>query len=94
MENWMDQARMMISECECSEKEKRRRIVESLKGPALDIVKAVRFSCPDADALQYIEALESMFGTLESGEDLYFAFRLASAQAKHCPISFIEWRNH
>uniref|UniRef100_A0A8C1GXL0 Gypsy retrotransposon integrase-like protein 1 n=1 Tax=Cyprinus carpio TaxID=7962 RepID=A0A8C1GXL0_CYPCA len=76
MENWMDQARMMISECECSEKEKRRRIVESLKGPALDIVKAVRFSCPDADALQYIEALESTFGTSESGEDLYFAFRL------------------
>lgn len=68
--------------------------MESLKGPAVDIIKAVRFSCPDADALQYIEALESMFGTLESGEDLYFAFRLASAQAKHCPISFIEWRNH
>lgn len=76
MENWMDQARMMISECECSEKEKRRRIVESLKGPALDIVKAVRFSSPEANALQYLEALESTFGTSESGEDLYFAFRL------------------
>ncbi|KAG1955575.1 interleukin-1 receptor accessory protein-like 1-A [Pimephales promelas] len=73
MENWMDQARMIISECECSEKEKRRRIVESLKGPALDIV---RFSSPEANALQYLEALESTFGTSESGEDLYFAFRL------------------
>ncbi|XP_067264299.1 paraneoplastic antigen Ma1 homolog [Chanodichthys erythropterus] len=76
MENWIEQARLMITECECSEKEKRRRIVESLKGPALEIIKAVRFSSPDASALQYIEALESTFGTSESGEDLYFAFRL------------------
>lgn len=76
MDNWIEQARLMITECECSEKEKRRRIVESLKGPALEIIKAVRFSSPDASALQYIEALESTFGTSESGEDLYFAFRL------------------
>ncbi|KAG1952160.1 paraneoplastic antigen Ma1 [Pimephales promelas] len=76
LESWMDQARMMITECECSEKEKRRRIIESLKGSALDVVKAVRFSSPDATSLQYLEALEGAFGTPESGEDLYFAFRL------------------
>lgn len=76
LENWMEQARLMTAECECSEKEKRRRIMESLKGPALDIVKAVRFSSPEASASQYLEALENTFGTSESGEDLYFAFRL------------------
>uniref|UniRef100_A0A9J8DF96 Uncharacterized protein n=1 Tax=Cyprinus carpio carpio TaxID=630221 RepID=A0A9J8DF96_CYPCA len=76
METWMDQARLMITECDCSEKEKRRRIVESLKGPALDIIRAVRFSDPEASALQYLEALESTFGSSESGEDLYFKFRL------------------
>ncbi|RXN17862.1 Retrovirus-related Pol polyprotein from transposon 297 [Labeo rohita] len=76
LETWMDQARMMVMECECSEKEKRRRIIESLKGSALDVVKAVRFSNPDATSLQYLEALDGAFGTPESGEDLYFAFRL------------------
>ncbi|KAK3553316.1 hypothetical protein QTP86_033832, partial [Hemibagrus guttatus] len=76
MENWIDQARLMITECECSEKEKRRRIVESLKGPALEIVRAVRFSNPEASVLQYVEALGSTFGSSESGEDLYFKFRL------------------
>ncbi|XP_056622860.1 paraneoplastic antigen Ma1 homolog [Triplophysa dalaica] len=81
MEHWVEQAKMMITECECSEKEKRRRIVESLKGPALEIIKAVRLSSPDASALQYLEALESTFGSSESGEDLYFAFRLL----RQCP---------
>ncbi len=81
MEHWMEQAKMMITECECSEKEKRRRIVESLKGPALEIIKAVRMSSPDASSQQYLEALESTFGSSESGEDLYFAFRLL----RQCP---------
>lgn len=54
LENWMEQARLMTAECECSERDKRRRIMESLKGPALDIVKAVRFSTPEASASQYL----------------------------------------
>lgn len=74
MENWIEQARLMITECDCSEKEKRRRIMESLKGPALEIVRAVWFSSSEASALQYLEALKSTFGSSESGEDLYFKF--------------------
>ncbi len=42
----------------------------------MEIIRTVRFSNPDADALQYLEALESTFGSSESGEDLYFKFRL------------------
>ncbi|XP_016432065.1 paraneoplastic antigen Ma1 homolog [Sinocyclocheilus rhinocerous] len=76
LENWIEQARLMTEECECSEKEKRRRIMESVKGPALDIIKAVRFSSPEASASQYLEALENIFGTSKSGKDLYFAFSL------------------
>ncbi|XP_051560270.1 paraneoplastic antigen Ma1 homolog [Myxocyprinus asiaticus] len=57
VEGWIDQAWMMIQECECSDKEKRRRIIESLKGPTLEIIKAVQFSSLDANSLQYLEAL-------------------------------------
>ncbi len=74
MDNWMEQARLMITECECSEKEKRHRVIESVKGPALEIIRAVCSSNPEAEALQYLEALKSMFGSSESGEDLYFKF--------------------
>ncbi len=81
MDHWIEQAKMMITECECSEREKRRRVVESLKGPALAIIKAVRMSSPGASTLQYLEALESTFGSSESGEDLYFAFQLL----RQCP---------
>ncbi|XP_043072489.1 paraneoplastic antigen Ma2-like [Puntigrus tetrazona] len=75
-ENWLEQARLMVTECDCSAKVKRKRIVKSLKGSALEVVKAVRGDNPDATALEYLEALENAFSTSESGEDLYFAFRL------------------
>ncbi|KAL0166881.1 hypothetical protein M9458_038725, partial [Cirrhinus mrigala] len=62
-------------------KKKLQRIVESLKGLALEIIKAVCMSSPEASSLQYLEALESTFGSSESGGDLYCAVRLL----RHCP---------
>ena len=75
-EHWIEQARLMVEECDCSPKEKRRRLMESLKGSALEIVKAARASNPDVGPELCLEALEHVFGSAESADDLYFAFRL------------------
>ncbi|XP_066534367.1 paraneoplastic antigen Ma1 homolog [Hoplias malabaricus] len=71
LDPWLEQAYMMIEESECSHREKRRRIVESLKGPALEIVKAVKCTDPDASPEVYLNAINSAFGTTESGEDIF-----------------------
>lgn len=81
LDHWLEQARLMIDECDCSEREKRKRIVESLKGPALEIIQAVRINDPDASPECYVEAIESAFGTPVSGEDLYFIFRSLHQQS-------------
>ncbi|XP_060763130.1 paraneoplastic antigen Ma1 homolog [Neoarius graeffei] len=75
LDTWLMQARLMVDECECSDSEKRKRIIESLKGPALEIAQAVRSSDPQATPQAYLGALEQAFGSSESGEDLYYAFR-------------------
>ncbi|XP_076149290.1 paraneoplastic antigen Ma1 homolog [Alosa pseudoharengus] len=75
LDTWLMQAHLMVDECECSNGEKRKRIIESLKGPALEIAQAVRSSDPNASPNDYLEALERAFGSSESGEDLYYAFR-------------------
>uniref|UniRef100_A0AAR2KH83 Uncharacterized protein n=1 Tax=Pygocentrus nattereri TaxID=42514 RepID=A0AAR2KH83_PYGNA len=59
-EHWMEQA----------------TIIESLKGPGLEIVRALRFTDPEAKPGEYLDALNCAFGSAESGEDLYFSFRL------------------
>lgn len=75
LENWLEQAQVMLDECDGSVKEKKKRIVESVRGPAFEIIQAVR--CNDAEARpeDYLAALENAFGVTKSGEDFYFTFR-------------------
>lgn len=42
-DHWLEQAYLMVEESDGTDKDKRRRIVESLKGPALELIKAIRF---------------------------------------------------
>lgn len=72
---WMEQATQMISEWQCSDAAKKQRIVESLKGPAADIVRFLKVSNPSATATDYLVALETAYGTTESGPDLMARFR-------------------
>ncbi|KAI3361968.1 hypothetical protein L3Q82_012316 [Scortum barcoo] len=48
-DHWLEQAYLMVEENEGSakEEEKRNRVIESFKGPALEVIKAVRLSNPD-----------------------------------------------
>ncbi|RVE74755.1 hypothetical protein OJAV_G00024770 [Oryzias javanicus] len=78
LENWVEQARLTIEESDRPEREKKMRIMESVKGPALEILQAVRFNNPAATSCDYIDILETTFGSPESGEELYFAFRMLS----------------
>ncbi|XP_055011546.1 paraneoplastic antigen Ma1 homolog [Boleophthalmus pectinirostris] len=79
-DHWLEQAYLMVEESDGSDKDKRRKIMESLKGPALELIKAIRLSDPDVTADKCLEALESAFGLAESGDDLYFSFRLLQQQ--------------
>lgn len=56
LDSWLEQVKFMTDEYECSDKEKRRRIIESLKGPALEIIQAVRMSNPMANHMDYLQA--------------------------------------
>ncbi|KAK9970011.1 hypothetical protein ABG768_028151 [Culter alburnus] len=71
VEYWLEQATVMVEGSDCPEKEKRRRIIESLRGPALEIVRSLRFSNPEASSDEYISAIDRAFGSPETGEDLY-----------------------
>ncbi|KAL2102189.1 hypothetical protein ACEWY4_001357 [Coilia grayii] len=59
----------------------RRKLMESLRGPALKIVKAAQAADSDISPEDCLEAHEHAFGTAESGDDLYFALRLLQQQA-------------
>uniref|UniRef100_A0A8C1NN48 Paraneoplastic antigen Ma1 n=1 Tax=Cyprinus carpio TaxID=7962 RepID=A0A8C1NN48_CYPCA len=94
LEHWLEQAYLMVEESDCSSKEKRRRIMESLRGPALAVVKAVRTADTEVSPEKYLEAIESVFGTAESGEELYFAFRSLQQKSGEKLSDFLRHLEH
>uniref|UniRef100_A0A8C3IIW5 Uncharacterized protein n=1 Tax=Chrysemys picta bellii TaxID=8478 RepID=A0A8C3IIW5_CHRPI len=65
----------LVQEWECSDAEKRKRVLESLRGPAMRIIQALKDSQPAATVQDYLTALENVYGTTDSSEDLYYRFR-------------------
>lgn len=72
---WAEQTTHMLEEWQCTDAIKKQRIVESLKGPAADIIRFLRAQNPNATADEYMQALETAFGTTESSSDLLVKFR-------------------
>ncbi|XP_046714698.1 paraneoplastic antigen Ma1 homolog [Silurus meridionalis] len=89
---WMEQAGQMISEWQCADSVKRQRIVESPRGPASDIIRFLKVSNPAATSADYLVALETVYGDVESASDLLATFGvLAKRRTKSFLISFIDW---
>lgn len=74
-ETWRDFTVPLVQEWECSDAEKRKRVLESLRGPAMRIIRALKDSQPAATVQDYLTALESVYGATDSSEDLYYRFR-------------------
>lgn len=72
---WAEQTIHMLEEWQCSDSVKKQRVVESLKGPAADIIRFLRAQNPNATANDYMQALETAFGTTETSSDLLVKFR-------------------
>uniref|UniRef100_A0A3Q1CJ56 CCHC-type domain-containing protein n=1 Tax=Amphiprion ocellaris TaxID=80972 RepID=A0A3Q1CJ56_AMPOC len=72
---WAEQTMHLLEEWQCGDTVKKQRIVESLKGPAADIVRFLRTQNPTATSYDYMQALEVAFGTTESASDLLVRFR-------------------
>ncbi|XP_072894663.1 modulator of apoptosis 1-like [Hemitrygon akajei] len=61
-ETWDEQTSQLLRECQCSDEEKRQRLVESLRGEAAGVVRGVKVNQPLATLKDDMEALESAFG--------------------------------
>ncbi|XP_050795739.1 paraneoplastic antigen Ma1 homolog [Gopherus flavomarginatus] len=73
-ETWRDFTVPLVQEWEYSDAEKQKHVLESLRGPAMRIIRALKDSQPTATVQDYLTALESVYGTTDSDEDLYYRF--------------------
>lgn len=57
-----------------SDVEKRRRLMESLRGPAADVIRILKTNHPAITTAECLKALEQVFGSVESSPDVQVRF--------------------
>ncbi|XP_043726470.1 paraneoplastic antigen Ma2 [Cervus elaphus] len=65
-EVWLEQATEIVKEWPVAEAEKKRWLMESLRGPALDLMHIVQADNPSISVEECLEAFKQVFGNLES----------------------------
>ncbi len=86
---WSKQARALAKETNVPDTEKKRRIREALRPPALDIIEDLRRETPSASAADYLRALETAFGDILTGEELYHTFLNLDQVAGERPSEYL-----
>ncbi|XP_012889849.1 PREDICTED: paraneoplastic antigen Ma2 [Dipodomys ordii] len=65
-EVWLEQATEIVKEWPVAEAEKKRWLMESLRGPALDLMRILQADSPAGGVEECLEAFKQVFGSLES----------------------------
>ncbi|XP_004848429.1 paraneoplastic antigen Ma2 [Heterocephalus glaber] len=65
-ELWLEQATEIVKEWPVTEAEKKRWLMESLRGPALDLMHIVQADNPAIGVEECLEAFRQVFGSMES----------------------------
>ncbi|XP_073440823.1 paraneoplastic antigen Ma1 homolog [Dendrobates tinctorius] len=74
-DTWRDVTLLCSEEWQCTDAVKKQRIVESLRGTAMEVVQAVWRNRPQATYQDYMSALEDAFGSPEDATDLLYKLR-------------------
>lgn len=69
-ESWMFHTSQVMKTWQVSDVEKRRRLIESLRGPAFEIIRALKINNPFITVAECMETLETIFGVIDNPRSL------------------------
>ena len=88
--SWIDHVEGQMDEWQdLDDAQKRRRIREALRSPALNIVNDLRRDNPAASSLDYLKALDVAFGDTETDDELFVKLHSLSQTAGESPSKFL-----
>ncbi|KAL1254367.1 hypothetical protein QQF64_016596 [Cirrhinus molitorella] len=85
-ETWRTQVDLLLSDLSSSDSQKVRMILESLLSPAADIVKPLGVNSSPSS---YLNQIESAFGVVEDGEELFATFLNLNQNAGEKPSAYL-----
>lgn len=88
-EAWLEHTTEVLQMWQVPEGEKRRRLIESLRGPALQVVSGLRAHNAAITVDECLEALQQVFGSVESRKIAHVKFCKAYQEAGEKVSSFV-----
>lgn len=73
-ESWLFHTNQVMKTWQVPDKEKRRRLLESLQGPAFDVVRVLKADNPSVSVAECLQALEQVFGVIDNSRELQVKF--------------------
>ncbi|KAK7881018.1 hypothetical protein WMY93_030607 [Mugilogobius chulae] len=86
-DTWRSSVDLVLKDTAVSEHQRTRQILDSLLPPAVDIVKHLS---PDLPAETFIQHLDSAFGTVQDGEELYMKFMDTLQDSGEKPSAYLQ----
>lgn len=83
---WHTQVDLLLVDPSLNDAHKVRKILESLLSPAVDVVKPLGISSPPS---AYVTQLDSAFGVVEDGEELFAAFLRSNQNNGEKPSAYL-----
>ncbi|XP_059038940.1 modulator of apoptosis 1 [Mustela lutreola] len=73
-ESWLFHTTEMMKTWRVSDIEKRRRLLESLRGPAFDVIRVLKTDNPFITVTECLQALEQVFGVIDNPRELQIKY--------------------
>lgn len=86
-ETWRSHIELLLNDPSMSPLQVSRRILESLLSPAADVVKGL---CSNSLPSAYLQLLDSAFGTVEDGEELFAQFMSTLQDPGEKPSAYLQ----
>lgn len=69
-ESWLFHTTQMMKAWQVPDAEKRRRLLESLRSPASDVIRALKINNPSIEVPECLRALEQIFGLIQNPREM------------------------
>uniref|UniRef100_A0A8C6TK85 CCHC-type domain-containing protein n=1 Tax=Neogobius melanostomus TaxID=47308 RepID=A0A8C6TK85_9GOBI len=86
-ESWRSSVELLLKDAKQPDSSKSRRLLESLSSPAVDLVKHLP---ADSPPVTYLQILDSAFGTVEDGDDLFAKYLNTMQNHGEEPSSYLQ----
>ncbi|XP_023813238.1 zinc finger CCHC domain-containing protein 12-like [Oryzias latipes] len=86
-ESWRSSVELLLKDPRQPDSCKSRRLLESLSSPAVDLVKHIPTESPPST---YLKILDSAFGTVEDGDDLFAKYLNTVQNNGEAPSSYLQ----